>query len=674
MGAEQTTNLVEARRAWLAHMRHELRTPLNAMIGYSEMLLEDARADDLAGYVPDLEKIQAAGERLLKIVNEILAPTQADEVRSVADENSFGARLRHEMRTPLTATIGYSEMLLELAADDGLDNFVADLERIRAAGFTLLTLLDDAVQWKETGHEDSNAALADKALPSMALAASQAPESHRVEAESGRLLVVDDSPINCDVLSRRLQRLGHTVATAEDGLQALAMLREQPFDLVLLDIMMPELNGYEVLQRLKADDALRDLPVIMISALYELDSVVKCIELGAADYLPKPFNPVLLKARVDACLEKKRFRDKEIAYQQELQRLNQDLEVRNNFIRETFGRYTSDALVDRLLESEEGLNLGGKTCEVTILMSDLRGFTAVSERLTPPQVVTLLNIYLGVMTDVIMQYQGTINEFIGDAIFVIFGAPIWRPDHAQRAVACAVAMQLAMAEVNERNRAAGLPEIAMGIGLNTGEVVAGNIGSERRAKYGVIGSQVNLTARIESYTLGGQILISEATRQAVDCELRIDDRLAVESKGVKGTTTVFRVCGIGGDHNLFLPEVGEQLVRLPQAIRLRYFLLTDKHTSRFYQEAQLVAMSARRAVIQSAAAVATHSNLKVQFIGADGAALPGDLYGKVSGQVSADAPHFYLSFTAIPPEVAVLFQRLLAGASLSGALPTPPGC
>src|SRR5262245_28201995 len=144
MGEDQTTSTVEARRAWLAHMRHELRTPLNAIIGYSEMLLEDARAEDLADFVPDLEKIQAAGERLLKIVNEILAPTQADEMRTETDGSSFGARLRHEMRTPLTGAIGYSEMLLELAGDEGLDNFVADLERIRAAGFSLLNLLDDA--------------------------------------------------------------------------------------------------------------------------------------------------------------------------------------------------------------------------------------------------------------------------------------------------------------------------------------------------------------------------------------------------------------------------------------------------------------------------------------------------------------------------------------------------
>src|SRR5919199_53781 len=147
------------------------------------------------------------------------------------------------------------------------------------------------------------------------------------------------------------------------------------------------------------------------------------------------------------------------------------------------------------------------------LMSDLRGFTSLMGCLAPEQVVTIINRYLSAMVDVILQYEGSINEFIGDAIFVIFGAPLWRPDHAQRAVACAVAMQLAMVSVNAQNRSDGLPEVEMGIGVNTGEVVVGNLGSHKRTKYGVVGTHVNLTARIESYTVGGQILISATTLQ-----------------------------------------------------------------------------------------------------------------------------------------------------------------
>jgi len=268
---------------------------------------------------------------------------------------------------------------------------------------------------------------------------------------------VDDNEINRDLLSRYLGRLGHTVQAAPDGLKALKMIDTRAFDLVLLDIMMPELNGYQVLQHLKNSPAWRDLPVIMISALNEMESVVRCIELGAADYLSKPFNPVLLRARVGACLEKKRLTDLEKEQKRQLQELNAALEVRNRFIRQIFGRYLSDDIVETILEKPGGLKIGEEKRQATILMSDLRGFTSLSEGLPAEDVVSMVNIYLEAMTENILKYQGTIDEFIGDGILVIFGAPLERPDDARRAVACAVEMQLAMASVNDRNRRAGYP-------------------------------------------------------------------------------------------------------------------------------------------------------------------------------------------------------------------------
>ena len=176
----------------------------------------------------------------------------------------------------------------------------------------------------------------------------------------------------------------------------------------------------------------------------------------------------------------------------------------NRFICETFGRYLTDEVVATVLDSPTGLQMGGEKRKITMLMTDLRGFTSLSERLPPERVVALLNRNLTTIVSVIKQYRGTIDEFIGDAIFVIFGAPIWQEDDAQRAVACAVAMQLAMTSVNEQNKQDGLPEIEMGIGVHTGQVVVGNIGSAERTKYGVVGSQVNLTSRIQSVTTGGQ--------------------------------------------------------------------------------------------------------------------------------------------------------------------------
>ena len=183
------------------------------------------------------------------------------------------------------------------------------------------------------------------------------------------------------------------------------------------------------------------------------------------------------------------------------------------------------------MQSPEGLELGGEEREVTILMSDLRGFTALAARLTPREVIEFLNLYLEAMVDVISRYEGTIDEIIGDAILVIFGAPLACEDHAAKAVACGLAMQLAMAEVNQRLTAKGAAELEMGIGIHTGRVIVGNIGSLRRTKYAAVGSNVNLAGRIESFTTGGQLLISESTREAIKAPLRIDGQFQVEPKG-----------------------------------------------------------------------------------------------------------------------------------------------
>ena len=237
-------------------------------------------------------------------------------------------------------------------------------------------------------------------------------------------------------------------------------------------------------------------------------------------------------------------------------------------------------MVATVLEFPTGLQMGGEKRKVTMMMTDLRGFTSLSERLAPERVVAILNRYLTTMVTVIKQYQGTIDEFIGDAIFVLFGAPVWQEDDAQRAVACAVAMQLAMAAVNEQNREEDLPEIEMGIGVHTGQVVVGNIGSPERMKYGVVGSHVNLTSRIQSYTTGGQILISETTRREVGPILKIGKQMEVKAKGIEHPITLFEVLGIGGRHKLLLPETAETLVPLAEEIPLRYEVLEANQVER----------------------------------------------------------------------------------------------
>jgi adenylate cyclase len=656
-GSSPTSEGERTSQALWSHLRHELRTPLNAIIGYSEMLLEDADDAASADFASDLKQVLAAGRQLLAIVNELL-----DAQKLASDDVAFNlesliANLDYQARAPLNGVIGYSEILLENAVEKGQKEITPDLEKIHAAGKLFLARLNNIIDFSnlDAGLKSPAPGATDQSplIDSvMASLRELAQESAAVTGgETGSILVVDDNEINRDLLSRYLARLGHTVQSAPDGRKALEMIDSGAFDLVLLDIMMPELNGYQVLQHLKDSSNWRDLPVIMISALDEMDSVVRCIELGAADYLSKPFNPVLLRARVGACLEKKRLRDLEKEQKRQLQELNAALEVRNRFIRQTFGRYLSDDIVESILERPDGLKIGGEKRQATILMSDLRGFTSLSEGLPAEDVVSMVNIYLETMTDIILKYQGTIDEFIGDGILVIFGAPFQRPDDAQRAVACAVEMQLAMASVNDRNRQAGYPEVALGIGVNTGNMVVGNIGSKKRTKYGVVGSNVNLTARIESYTVGGQIFISENTLKECGDIVQIDNAMQVSPKGVKEPLTIYEVGGIAGDYQLFLPpKPGVCWIELTQPLSLQFTLLEGKHVGEERYQAAIIKIAPKMAEITASILPPRLSNLRLSLYDYDNRLISDNLYGKVLTHLSEVPGVFQVNFTAIPPE------------------------
>ena len=313
-------------------------------------------------------------------------------------------------------------------------------------------------------------------------------------------------------------------------------LEQSDVDVVLLDLLMPGMDGREVLRRIKEHPDWRATPVIVISGSQDMDGIIECIEAGADDYLFKPFNPVLLQARIKAGIERKRWHDKEELYRQQLER-------NEKFIRATFGRYLSDEIVTDILERPEGLELGGDLRKVSIVMSDIRGFTTLSEHLEPAQVVNIINRYLGAMTDIIMAHQGTIDEFIGDAILAVFGAPLQRDDDADRAVQCALAMQEAMEDINALNEAEGLPAISTGIAINTGDVIAGNIGSERRSKYGFVGHPMNVTSRIEDLTAGGEILISDSTLQNIKGNIQIGNSREINVKGIDEAILIHQVMG-----------------------------------------------------------------------------------------------------------------------------------
>lgn len=353
----------------------------------------------------------------------------------------------------------------------------------------------------------------------------------------------------------------------------------------------------------------------------------------------------------------------------EVQRLMTEVELRNSFIRDTFGRYLTDEVVTTLLDSPTGLQMGGDKRIVTMVMADLRGFTSLSERLAPKWVVSILNRYFDAMVKIIKRYEGTIDEFIGDAIFILFGAPTWKEDDARRAVACAIEMQLAMAAVNEANRQDDLPEIQMGIGIHTGQVVVGNIGSPERMKYGVVGSHVNLTSRIQSYTIGGQILVSEATRREVGTMLKIGKQMEVRAKGFKQPITLSEVLAIGGNHKLALYQAKDDVVELADAISLSYGLVEGDHLYGELHHGALLKASLKRGEVRLDVAVPAFTNLEIHLLGVDGEDVPGSLYGKVSG-TAAGGSLTVIQFTSMGPEIeAFLSDALLKPAKPAARLP-----
>lgn len=328
----------------------------------------------------------------------------------------------------------------------------------------------------------------------------------------------------------------------------------------------------------------------------------------------------------------------------------------SEFLKKMFGRYLSPEVMDSLLENPAALELGGAKRKVTIMITDLRGFTALAERLDPEQVVTLLNSYFETMLEVTHRYQGAVNEIIGDSILVIFGAPQEMPDRAQRAIACAIAMQNAMAEVNAKNRERGLPGLEMGIGLHDTEVIVGNIGSSKRVKYSVVGSGVNLTSRIESYTVGGQILISESVRNEAGGVLRIDGQREVLPKGSEVPIRIYEVGGISGHYNLVLEERDAALITLRQRIPLRCTLLQEKHIGERGLEGFIVKLSRSAAEITLNRPLELFTDMKMNLTDVYEELATKDFYGKVTAQTLKDENNYLIRFTSLPPEVTAYFQ------------------
>jgi adenylate cyclase len=529
-GPEPDTS-TRLQRALLAYVRQEFSAPAAAILGYAELMHEDARTRGDQDSLDDLGRIHQAGAELRKMVDGLLDPHAVTRRMATTDFVGFRRQLQHDLRTPINAIKGYAEMLLEDDADHG-GKMTDDLEKLLEAAQGLLAEIDALVDFtlREAGEQvaDTDSAPRDDPAAAVRTAIQSLSTSGGVPApQPSRILVVDDTAANRDLLSRRLARDGHSVTTAEDGNIALDAVGRQDFDLILLDLMMPEVSGFEVLRRLKADPEHRHIPVIMISALDEIDSIVGCIEAGAEDYLPKPFNPVLLQARIGASLEKKHLRDREQAY---LSELKKEKERSENLLLNILPR----PIVDRMQRGET--TIADRFQDVTVLFGDIVNFTPRATRMPSAELVDMLNDIFSQFDRLSLELGVEKVKTIGDAYMAVAGLPEPRADHAEVIAHLALGFQAITDRLRER-----YSDLQLRIGIHSGSVVAGIIGTHKFI-YDIWGDTVNTASRMESQGIPGQIQVSRDTYQRLSNLFHLERRGEVEVKG-KGTMTTYLLHG-----------------------------------------------------------------------------------------------------------------------------------
>ncbi|MBV9701802.1 MAG: response regulator [Methylobacteriaceae bacterium] len=518
-------------RKLLAFVHQELAAPVTAVGDLAAVLLRRAHTDGPEAFVPDAERIVTASAQLQRLIEQAADARALDGLDDDDDFTAFSARLRHDLRTPINAIKGYGEILSEDARDGGHESLTIELTRLLHAADELLAAIgalakfgNGAAATTISRGELLPSELVKSVRDSIRLVSASSPDARTAEASS-RILVVDDAAANRDLLVRRLARDGHRVEAVDGGRAALARVVQEDFDLLLLDLVMPEMNGFEVLSRLKANAHLRHIPVIMISALDEIDSIAHCIEAGAEDYLPKPFNPILLDARINASLERKRWRDRELAFTRQLQA---EKEVSEALLLNILPK----TIVERMRQGETVI--ADRVPEVTILFSDLVGFTPLANRFSPGRTVDLLNQLFSEFDHLASELGLEKIKTIGDAYMVAGGLPEQRSDHAVAVAEMALRMSQVVSETGAR---VGEP-LSMRIGIHSGDVVAGVIG-RHKFTYDVWGDTVNTASRLESYGLPSQIHLSAETYRRINHAFRCHSRGPVEIAGKGAMQTYF---------------------------------------------------------------------------------------------------------------------------------------
>lgn len=473
---------VEARRVLLHSLREELLSSVEAVVGYTQMLRNDA-SDRPQAMLADVEKLLGATTELYDFIKAAVTDTWPELATPEFDERLRSTR--HDIGNRLNHALGYCQFLLLDEKERFFGVFADDLDRIVRFCKNCETILAHHKRLAE-GDEAVDPPATESTVMTAALLRAAAP-AHPT-AHPARILVVDDSATTRDMLTRFLKREQHTVRAAADGTEALALLAGEEFDLVLLDFMMPGLSGYDVLRQIKGDERLRHTPVIMISALDSVADMVPCIEFGADDYLAKPVDFALLRARVNSSLERMRLRERE------------------------FAQFFTPEVARHLVRNPE-LIREGRDADVTVLFSDVRGFSRIAERLKPSETVRWLSDIMSEFADCVRRHRGVLVNFIGDELVAMWGAPEELPNHAELACRAAFDIVARLPELNARWREIVGDITEVGIGLNSGIAQVGNTGSSDKLVYGPLGNTVNLASRIQGATkhLGTRLLVSGST-------------------------------------------------------------------------------------------------------------------------------------------------------------------
>jgi CheY-like chemotaxis protein len=499
-----------SRNGWLSRLRHDLRTPLNGVIGYTEMLLEDLSEETPASFSEGLRAVLDSGRRFLATLAELLSAA-GELAGDPSGAEQAGRRLKQVLGQPVAAVREKVAGLEAQAQALGRTEMLPDLGKIRVALGRLEKMLEQAAAAAPAAEQPPAPAGAQGTARQ--LDAAPAPSAHA--APRALILVVDDNEMNRDVLSRRLRREGHEVVTATGGAEALATIRRQAFDIVLLDLMMPDMDGDEVLLAIKSDLGLRDLPVIMLSALDDMSAVTRCIEMGADDYLPKPFDPVLLRARIGAGLERRRWRAREVEY---LQRI----ELERDRAEELLRVILPDEVIPELKSTHQ---VKPRRCEnVAVLFCDIVGFTPWCENRAPEEIHGVLQA-MNVSFEELAEETGLQKiKTIGDAFMAVAGLLEPSPNPVLACVRAGLRMVQAAPGVLQGGQ--------VRVGIHAGPVIAGVIG-RKKYLFDVWGDTVNVAARIESSGLPGTVSVGKGAWEQLDgsCSGRSRGRVSLKGRG-----------------------------------------------------------------------------------------------------------------------------------------------